>query len=374
MQHDTVLAMRALRIGLLLIAPLLLFAQSSLAQSGTVSPAHRNSAVLPSEFAHTFSIVARDAKTGEIGVAVQSHWFAVGQTVPWAEAGVGAVATQSFIDPTYGARGLELMRTGRQADEALVQLLMDDPARNVRQVAMIDAKGDAAAWTGAKCIPPAGDIVGQQGMATRSLKLPNAPQDGVVQIGARFSVQANLMSNDRIWPAMAKAFQETDGDLAARMLAALDAAQAAGGDIRGRQSAALIVVKGTRSETPWKDRVFDLRVDDADYPLKELRRLVTLQRAYNHMNAGDLATEKHDNAGALREYGAAEQMVPDNAEMIYWHAAALVNMGKVDEALPLFKRCFALDANWATLTPRLPAVGLLPNDPAVIAKIEAQAK
>lgn len=353
---------------------LLLLASTFISHGEVTAWGQRSSSRLPSDFAHTFSIVARDTKTGEIGVAVQSHWFAVGQSVPWAEAGVGAVATQSFIDPTYGARGLTLMRQGKQADEALVQLLMEDPARNVRQVAMIDAKGDAAAWTGVKCIPPAGDIVGQQGMATRSLKLPNAPQDGSVHIGARFSVQANLMSNDRIWPAMAEAFQATEGDLADRMLAALDAAQAAGGDIRGRQSAALIVVKGTRSETPWKDRVFDLRVDDANYPLKELRRLVTLQRAYNHMNAGDVATEKHDNAGALREYGAAEQLVPGNAEMIYWHAAALVNMGKMEEALPLFKRCFAVDPNWAKLTPRLPAVGLLPNDPAVIAKIEAQAK
>jgi tetratricopeptide (TPR) repeat protein len=149
----------------------------------------------------------------------------------------------------------------------------------------------------------------------------------------------------------------------------LDAAQAVGGDIRGRQSAALIVVTGKPTGQPWKDRTFDLRVDDSPEPLKELRRLVTLQRAYNHMNAGDLAVEKKDNEGALREYGAAEKLVPGNAEMIYWHAVALVNMGRVDESLPLFRKVFAMDTNWATLTPRLPKSGLLPDDPKVIERI-----
>src|SRR5687767_15881415 len=170
---------------------------------------------------------------------------------------------------------------------------------------------------------------------------------------------------------MARAFENTRGDLTERMLAALDAAQAAGGDIRGRQSAALIVVTGKPTGQAWKDRTFDLRVDDSPEPLKELRRLVRLQRAYNHMNAGDLAVEKKDNEGALREYSAAERLVPDNAEMIYWHAVALVNMGRVDESLPLFRKVFAMDKNWATLTPRLPQAGLMPNDPKIIQRIVA---
>jgi len=295
---------------------------------------------------HTFSIVARDAATGEIGVAVQSHWFSVGSVVPWAEAGVGAVATQSFVDPSYGRDGLALMRGGASAPEALKTLLAKDAGKDVRQVAMIDAQGRVDAWTGAKDIPAAGHIVGKG-----------------------YSVQANLMSNATVWPAMSKAFEAAKGDLADRMLAALDAAQAAGGDIRGRQSAAIVIVKAKSSGKPWEDRVFDLRVDDAAEPLKELRRLVTLQRAYNHMNAGDLAVEKADNTGALREYGAAEKLVPGNAEMIYWHAVALVNMKRVDEALPLFRKVFAMDKNWITLTPRLAQVGLLPNDPALIARI-----
>ena len=295
---------------------------------------------------HTYSIVARDPATGELGVAVQSHWFSVGSSVAWAEAGIGAVATQSFIDPSYGKNGLDLMRAGKSAPDTLKELLAKDEGREVRQVGMIDAQGRVDAWTGKNDIQAAGHIVGNN-----------------------FSVQANLMLNDKVWPAMARAFETTRGDLADRMLAALDAAQAAGGDIRGRQSAALIVVTGKPTGLPWKDRTFDLRVDDSAEPLKELRRLVRLQRAYNHMNAGDLAVEKKDNEGALREYSAAERLVPDNAEMIYWHAVALVNMGRVDDSLPLFRRVFAMDRNWVTLTPRLPKSGLLPDDPKIIERI-----
>jgi uncharacterized Ntn-hydrolase superfamily protein len=295
---------------------------------------------------HTFSIVARDPQTGEIGVAVQSHWFSVGATVPWAEAGVGAVATQSFVDPSYGKLGLDLMRLGKSAPDTLKALLAGDQSPEVRQVAMIDSQGRVAAHTGKMNIQAAGNHVGNG-----------------------YSVQANLMSNDQIWPAMASAFEQTTGELADRMLAALDAAQAAGGDIRGRQSAALIVVSGKSTGKPWQDRIFDLRVDDSPEPLKELRRLVTLQRAYNHMNAGDLAVEHKDSEGALREYGAAERLVPDNAEMVYWHAVALVNMNRLDDALPLFRRVFAADRNWVTLTPRLAKVGLIPDDQALITRI-----
>ncbi|MEK7799809.1 MAG: DUF1028 domain-containing protein, partial [Acidobacteriota bacterium] len=280
------------------------------------------------------------------GVAVQSHWFNVGSIVPWAEAGVGAVATQSFVDPSYGKLGLDLMRAGKSAPDALKALLAGDEGREVRQVAMIDAQGRVAAHTGSKDIQAAGQIVGKS-----------------------YSVQANLMLDDTVWPAMSRAFEAAQGDLAGRMLAALDAAQAAGGDIRGRQSAALIVVTGKPTGRPWEDRLFDLRVDDSPEPLKELRRLVTLQRAYRHMNAGDLAVEKGDDDRALAEYSAAAKLVPDNAEMIYWWAVALVNMGRVDDALPLFRKVFAMDRNWATLTPRLPKSGLLPDDPKLIDRI-----
>ncbi|HYP04753.1 MAG TPA: DUF1028 domain-containing protein [Bryobacteraceae bacterium] len=290
---------------------------------------------------HTYSIVARDATTGEMGVAVQSHWFSVGSIVSWAEAGVGAVATQSFVDPAYGKLGLDLMRAGRSAPDSLRSLLAGDEGRDVRQVAMIDAQGRVAAHTGAKNITAAGHIVGDA-----------------------FSVQANMMLNEKVWPTMDSAFRNSKGDLAERMMAALDAAQAAGGDIRGRQSAALIVVRAKPTGRPWTDRIFDLRVDDHPEPLKELRRLVTLQRAYNHMNEGDLAVEAKDHPRALREYSAAAALVPGNVEMVYWHAIALANMQRVNDALPLFQRVFASDANWRELTRRLPKAGLLTEEQA----------
>jgi len=344
--------------------------------------ARQNVSSRPGPLAHTFSIVARDAQTGEIGVAVQSHWFCVGCIVTWAEAGVGAVATQSFVEPAYGRDGLQLLRQGVAAPEALARLLKEDKARNVRQVAFIDAQGRVAAWTGARDIPAAGDIVGaQSGVRQRNVMVEGAPEDGTIHIGQGFSVQANMMLHDRVWPAMAQAFRDTKGDLADRMLAALDAAQAAGGDARGRQSAALLIVKGKSTGKSWQDRLFDLRVDDADYPLRELRRLVALQRAYNHMNAGDLATEEGDREGALREYGAAEKIaaatpgiLPSRLnEMRFWHAVALVNMGRLDEALPMFRQVFAADRNWALMAERLPKVGQLPDQPDVIRRILTQA-
>ena len=295
---------------------------------------------------HTYSVVARDPATGQMGVAVQSHWFSVGSLVTWGEAGVGVVATQSFIDPGYGPLGLDLMRAGKTAQQALAGLIAADPNEAVRQVAMIDAKGNVAAHTGKKCIPAAGHIVGEN-----------------------FSVQANLMLNDKVWPAMNEAYRNTNGDLVDKMLAALDAAQAVGGDIRGKQSAAILVVSGTNTGRPWLDRVMELRVEDHPEPLQELRRLVHVQRAYQHMNAGDLAVEHNDMDKALAEYGAAQKMMPDNLEMIYWTATSLVNAGRLEESLPLFKKVFAGDPNWAELTPRLPGVGLLNVDEAGMKKI-----
>lgn len=322
----------------------------------------------------TYSIVARDSATGQIGVAVQSHWFAVGQIVPWAEAGVGAVATQSFVDPSYGKLGLDLLRAGKTAPEALQALLHGDASCQVRQVGVIDAKGSVATFTGSRNIVAAGGIAGKQSAPAR---IQCGASGGAVLVGRDFAVQANLMANEAVWPAMARAFTESTGDLAHRMLAALDAAQKAGGDIRGKQSAALIVVTAARSGKPWQDRIFDLRVDDHAEPMGELRRLVTLQRAYNHMNAGDLAVEHGDAEAALREYSAAEKIAATtsgitrsrHAEMLYWHAVALVNMKRVEESLPLFRRAFELEPGWRELTGRLPRAGLLPDDDVLIKRI-----
>jgi uncharacterized Ntn-hydrolase superfamily protein len=300
--------------------------------------------------AHTFSIVARDPATGDMGVAVQSHWFAVGSNVTWAEAGVGAVATQSFIDPSYGYKGLELMRAGVAAPDALKRLLAADPQREVRQVAMIDAHGRVDAFSGTLDIKDAGH-----------------------KVGAQFSVQANMMANAGVWPAMAAAFGASRGDLADRMLAALEAAQAAGGDIRGKQSAAILIVKAKSTGRPWvgADRVFDLRVDDHPEPIVELKRLVRLQRAYGHANRGDeLVSEKRIDE-ALKEYTAAGELAPEILELPFWQAVTLVVVGREAEAAPIFRRVFAKEPYWADLVPRLPAAAQLPDDPALIARIVA---
>jgi uncharacterized Ntn-hydrolase superfamily protein len=302
---------------------------------------------------HTFSIVARDPKTGDIGVAVQSHWFSVGSIVTWAEAGVGAVATQSFVDPGYGLKGLGLMRTGTSAPDALARLVKDDPQPDGRQVAMIDAAGRVNAYTGTSAVASAGHIVGEQ-----------------------FSVQANMMANEKVWPAMAEAYRRAPGDLADRLLAALDAAQAAGGDARGRQSAALLVVKANGAGRPWvgADKLFELRIEDHPQPLVELRRLLRLQRAYGHANRGDeLMTEKKVDA-ALVEYAAASKLAPEIVELPFWHAVTLASIGREAEAAPIFKAVFAKEPLWLEMLDRLPAAGLFPNDAALLARIKSLAQ
>jgi uncharacterized Ntn-hydrolase superfamily protein len=308
-------------------------------------------AAFSTPLAHTFSIVARDPETGELGVAVQSHWFSVGSIVSWAEAGVGAIATQSFVNVSFGPRGLELLKEGKTAQDVLKILIEADEGRDVRQLAIIGAKGNAAVYTGKKCIPDAGHIMGEN-----------------------FSVQANMMLNDKVWSAMEQAFKQSKGHLAERMIAALEAAQEVGGDIRGKQSAAILVVKGKSSGKVWEDRLIDLRVEDHPEPIHEIKRLLTVFRAYEFMNQGDLAIEKNDVEGALTAYGAAEAMFPDNLEMKYWHAVSLANIGMIDQALPIFKSIFEKDRNWLLLTERLPQVDLLKVDPKALKKILSQVK
>ncbi|MCU0643247.1 MAG: DUF1028 domain-containing protein [bacterium] len=307
--------------------------------------------VFSTPLAHTYSIVARDPATGEMGVAVQSHWFSVGSIVSWAEAGLGAIATQSFVNVSFGPRGLELLKAGKTAQEALKILIDADEGRDVRQLAIIDAKGNVAAYTGKKCIPDAGHIVGDD-----------------------FSVQANMMLNSKVWSAMEQAFKNSQGHLAERMVAALEAAQEVGGDIRGKQSAAILVVKGQSSGKVWEDRLIDLRVEDHPEPIQEIKRLIKVFRAYEYMNAGDLAIEKNDIQGALKAYGTAEGMFPENLEMKYWHAVSLANVGMINESLPIFKSIFEKDRNWLLLTERLPKVDLLKVDPKSLEKILSQAK
>lgn len=290
----------------------------------------------PDPLAHTYSIVAYDSVTGDIGVAVQSHWFSVGTVVCWGEAGVGVIATQSFVNVSFGPRGLELLKKGLTPQQVIDELLKSDEGREFRQLAVLDAKGNAAAFTGKNCIQPAGHIIGKG-----------------------YSVQANLMLNDKVWPAMAKAFENSKGSLAERMLEALEAAENSGGDIRGKQSAALLVFTGKPTGKIWEDKLVDLRVDDNPEPLVELRRLLKVHRAYEHMNRGDLAVEKNDMETAMKEYTAAMEMFPENLEMKYWTAVTLANNGKFNEALKLFKEVFSKDEKWKILTPRLIPNGLL---------------
>jgi uncharacterized Ntn-hydrolase superfamily protein len=288
---------------------------------------------------HTYSIIARDPETGEMGVAVQSHWFSVGTVVTWGEAGVGVVATQAFSNPSFGPRGLELMRKGVSAEKAMRSLLKEDGGRDLRQVAMLDAKGSVAAHTGKRCIPCAGHLVATD-----------------------FSVQANMMLNDQVWPEMAKRFECWKGSLAERLLVALEAGEEAGGDIRGKQSAALLVVRGQATGRVWEDRTVDLRVDDSREPLEDLKRLLKVHRAYQHMNMGDEAMEREDMPLAMKHYSTAEALFPRNLEMRFWHAVTLANNGRLDEALPIFRHVFAKDRDWRELALRLVSLGMLKLD------------
>jgi uncharacterized Ntn-hydrolase superfamily protein len=284
----------------------------------------------------TFSIVARDSVTGEMGVAVQSHWFNVGAIVGWGEAGVGVIATQSFVNPSFGLMGLDLLKKGKSPKEVVDELIAGDEGRDFRQLAVLDATGMTASYTGKKCIDGAGNIA-----------------------GVNYSVQANLMQNDKVWGAMEKTFKETTGPLAERIIAALESAQNVGGDIRGMQSASIMVFKGVTTGKPWADKLIDLRVEDNPNPIGELKRLLKVHRAYDHMNAGDFATEKGEMNLAMDEYNAAMQMFPDNLEMKFWTAVTLANVGRVDESLPLFREVFDKGKNWLELTPRLPKSDLL---------------
>ena len=300
----------------------------------------------------TYSIVARDPLSGQLGVAVQSHYFSVGPIVPWARAGGGAVATQSLVEPAHGPNGLRLMGEGLGAPQALAELIAADEGRAVRQVAMVDAHGAVAVHTGDKCIPAAGHATG----------------DG-------FSCQANMMLEHTVWGAMAEAFSSSPGDLAARLLAALQAAEAEGGDIRGRQSAAMLVVEAADTGRPWPsgDVVVDLRVEDHPEPLVELERLLGLQRAFAHAEEFDRRIESGDTSGAWEEISAAERLAPGNVELQFWKAVTLAEQGREAEAREILVGVYSSDPHWAELLRRLPGVGLGPRDSKLIARLTAPA-
>jgi uncharacterized Ntn-hydrolase superfamily protein len=267
--------------------------------------------------------------------------------VSWGEAGVGAVATQSVVEPAYGPRGLALMRDGKSAPAALHQLLADDPQESARQVAMIDRGGRVAVHTGARCIPHAGHAVGDQ-----------------------VSAQANIMERNTVPAAMVRAYSSSSGiSFAERLLAALDAAQGEGGDLRGRQSAALLIVSPRATGNPAEDRPLDLRVEDHPDPLGELRRLLSLRRAYQRVDVGDQLAAAGDVDGSLAEYEAAHRSQPDNLELAFWHGVALAASGREEDAAPILRRAFSAHAGWIELLKRLPAAGLFPDDGELIARL-----
>jgi uncharacterized Ntn-hydrolase superfamily protein len=296
----------------------------------------------------TYSIVARDPLSGRLGVAVQSHWFSVGSVVGWAEPGVGAVATQATIEPAYGPLGIKRMREGASAVEALAGLVAADEGAALRQVAMVDADGGTAAHTGARCIEACGHLVGEA-----------------------FSVQANMMVDGQVWPAMARAYCECHGDFPDRLLAALEGGQAMGGDIRGQQSAAILIVAAQPSERPWEDTLLELRVEDHPQPLTELRRLVNMHRAYELMNRGDQELGRGQVGAALDCYRSAARMLPTVPELPFWQAVTLADLGRLEEALPIFREVFETEPAWAVLVQRLPQVGLLRGDADMMRQILA---
>ncbi len=294
----------------------------------------------------TYSIVAHDEATGQLGVAVQSHWFSVGSLVPWVKAGVGAVATQSFVKVDYGPNGLKLMEKGFSASEALSTLLNVDENSAVRQVGMVDAKGNAIAHTGKNCIQYAGHIVGKG-----------------------YTVQANLMASPKVPAAMMSAYESTKGALVDRLMAALAAAEKEGGDIRGKQSAAILVMTGKPTGIEWQDKLFDLRIEDHPDPINEMKRLIRVARAYKHANQGDLYLEEGKVDSALVEYDLAAEFYPENPELPFWTAVSLAKVDRLEEALPIFKAVFERAPALRELVPRLIPAGLLPDDAELIKSI-----
>jgi uncharacterized Ntn-hydrolase superfamily protein len=286
----------------------------------------------------TYSMVARDPATGELGVAVQSHWFSVGSIVTWGRAGVGAVATQSMAEPAYGPRLLDRLAAGEAPGAALEAEVAAEGGARLRQVAVVDADGEVAAHTGDGCIPFAGHLEG----------------DG-------FSAQANLMASTEVWPAMADAFEQATGPLARRLMAALEAGEAAGGDVRGRQSAALLVVPGTGEG--W-ERTVELRVEDHPEPLEELSRLLTVHEAYGlATEAEELAAQgRHDEAGISGRQ--ALELAPDNPELIFWAGLALAHQGDLETGVTLVERAIELHPGWRDLLGRV-SQEIAPGAPAV---------
>jgi len=295
----------------------------------------------------TYSIVARDSKTGEMGVAVQSHYFSVGSIVTWAKAGVGAVATQAMAEISYGPLGLQLMAAGKSAPETLASLLRGDPKRESRQVAMVDAAGRVAAHTGSKCIPYAGHVLGDQ-----------------------VSCQGNIMRKETVWNAMHKSYVKNGRlPLAERLVAALEAGEEAGGDARGKQSAAILVVAPKLFPNDWSGRLVELRVEDHPTPVPELKRLLRYQRGYEWVNKGDDLLTSKKYTGALKAYTKGLELVPEVLELKYWVGLSMLGTKEKAMGIDMLKEVFAEDPNWVKITRGIIKTRTLPIRPIVAKRL-----
>ncbi|HLA65533.1 MAG TPA: DUF1028 domain-containing protein [Candidatus Saccharimonadales bacterium] len=298
----------------------------------------------------TYSIVARDPLTGRFGVAVQSHYLGVGPVVPWLEAGVGAIATQASVNISFGPIGLELLRAGRSAAEVVAVCVASDEHAETRQLGVVDSGGSAAAHTGAECIPACGHLVGDA-----------------------FSVQGNLLERDSCWPAMAAAYREAlaeEAPFVERMLRALEAAEREGGDVRGRQSAAIMVVSGELQAAPWRGRLMDLRIEDHPDPVPELRRIVTMQLAYEMTDEEGDATKAGKSAD--ERYASARQLAPDAYELVFWWGIELAKRGDLDAARRELRIAFDADQRWRTTLEHLAAGGREGLTPGLAAQLSGE--
>lgn len=292
----------------------------------------------------TYSIIGRDHESGEVGIAVESRWFHAGQDLAWIEPGIGAVCTQAMIEPAYGFRGLQLLREGRNAEEALAELTAADEGRDIRQVAIADADGRYAQHTGAGCVAAAGHATGNDCCA-----------------------QGNMLASDRCWGAMVAAFEQTDGNLTDRLLAALDAAEREGGDARGRQAARIVVRPAHATGIPWQDRVLDLQVVDHPDPVPELRRLVRVSRAYDHLGKAFELVDRGDVAEALDEAAAAQALAPADDQITFWRASFLGGAGRIEEAAETLRTATQAHPGWPEFLRRCVDAGLAPPEARALA-------
>jgi uncharacterized Ntn-hydrolase superfamily protein len=286
----------------------------------------------------TYSIIGRDPDTGELGIAVQSRYFAVGCAVPWIEAGVGVIASQAFTNPVYGQEGLRLLRSGLQPQEVLGRLLREDEGQAVRQVAIVDAHGRTALHTGTQCVAAAGHSTGSNCCA-----------------------QANMMAKDTVWEAMVQAFERGVGRLADRLVAAMEAAEREGGDLRGKQSASLFVVSGPSASAVPQDRFLDLRVDDHWDLVAEIKRLLSYARSRQRADQAVQKAMAQDVSGALADLDVCCGEYPKEPEFLFRRSVVLLLLGRIPEAREMLQAAQAIHPGWSELLLRFADAGVIPT-------------